>query len=191
MKLSTALATIKGTSAEKTASETPSASASVTPSSDLGDRLKVALTEALAPEKTASAASPVNDMTKIAADIAASEHEALVKEAQIYGSALCDGFMARAAQYNEAAQKVAAANPSPTMKTSGDESFDKFAAENPGLVSDAARVGYDATMNQVASLKQAAYDAGWNNAVEQAYKTASEYFVYGFKTIHEMIEASR
>lgn len=194
MKLSTALAKITGTAAEKTAAvaaPTTPAAGSTAPSNDIADRLKVALKEATAPEptKTASAPSPVEDLTKIAADMARTEHEALVKEGQLYGAAICDGFMARAAQYNKAAADQAP--PTIETKTAGEAGFEKFAAENPEMVKEAAQLGFDTTMGQLEKLGEAAYAKGWNDTVQQIHKTASDSFVAGFKAIVDIIEAAR
>jgi hypothetical protein len=113
MKLSSVLGKINGTDGEKTASAvSPGAAPTANKAaSDTASRLKAALHEATAEtpavaEKKASS-TPITDLTKLAAETAATEHEALVKEAQLYGAAVADGFMARISQYNEAAEKVA------------------------------------------------------------------------------------
>lgn len=196
MKLSNALGLIKG--GEKTASATAPASApsgSASPSSDAGERLKQALKEATAsePTKTASATSPVEDLMKIAADLTKAEHEAITKEAQLYGAALCDGFMARAAQYKEAAAKAGPVPAAPTAKTAGaeDVNFEKFSAENPELVKEAAELGFTATMSQLEKLADAAYAKGWNVTVQQIHKAASDCFLAGFKDTQAIMESAR
>lgn len=189
MKLSDALGMIKG--GEKTASA-PAPTGTAAPSSDAGERLKQALKEATAPapqSKTASQASPIEDLTKIAADLSKAEHEALTKEAQMYGAALCDGFMARAAQYQEATDKLAPTKTAAVAGGTGD--FEKFAAENPDLVKEAAELGYASTMGQLEKLAEAAYAKGWNDTVEQIHKTASAAFIAGFKDTAALIEGAR
>jgi hypothetical protein len=188
MKLSDALGMIKGS--EKTASAV-APSPSPTPGNDANERLKQALKEATAPQaKTASESSPIADLTKIANDLSKAEHEALTKEAQLYGAALCDGFMARAAQYKEAADKAV-----PAAKTAaaggGHTDFEKFASENPDLVKEAAELGYESTVLQLQKLASAAYDKGWNDTVEQIHKTACASFVAGFKDTLELMSAAR
>lgn len=185
MKLSDALAKING-AAEKTAAAAPAPAA---PSNDIAERLKVALKEATSPEptKVAAQASPVDDLVKIAADLSRSEHDALVKEAQLYGAAVCDGFMARASQYNEAASKLAGS----AKTASAEDGFEKFAAENPEMVKEAAQLGYDTAAGQLEKIAQAAYDKGWNDTVVEIHKMASDSFVAGFKSVLEIIEASR
>lgn len=195
MKLTEALSKINGTT--KTAAvSTPVAPAQTATTSDATERLKQALKEATATvsseTKTAAVAkSPVEDLTKIAADLSKAEHEALVKEAQWYGAAVCDGFMARAAQYQEAAAKVASANPAPAVEkvASADVSFEKFAAENPDLVKEAMMVGYNATNMQLEKLAQDAYVKGYNDTLKQAYDTACNAFVAGFKSTMDLLEA--
>jgi hypothetical protein len=188
MKLSDALGMIKG--GEKTASA-PAPTGTAAPSSDAGERLKQALKEATAPapqSKTASQASPIEDLTKLAHDLSKAEHEALTKEAQLYGAALCDGFMARAAQYQEAtAQSI----PKTAAVVGGANDFEKFAAENPDLVKEAAELGYASTMGQLEKLAEAAYAKGWNDTVEQIHKTACDAFVAGFKDTAALIEGAR
>lgn len=191
MKLSDALTRMGAAPTTKTAAATPAPSTTA-PTSDAGERLKQALKEATAPDastKTASQTSPIEDMTKIAADLSKAEHEALVKEAQLYGAAICDGFMARAAQYDEAARKVAAAQPAP-VKTASDGSFEKFAAENPDLVKEAAELGYATTIAQLEKLGEDAYAKGWNDQMAQVYKLASDVFVEGFKRGQALVEAA-
>jgi hypothetical protein len=196
MKLSEALTRIGTTSATKTAAAAPTTTSTAAPASDAGDRLRQALKEATAPDastKTASQASPIEDMTKIAADLSKAEHEALVKEAQLYGAAICDGFMARAAQYEDATRKVAAAQPAivtSTMKVAGDDSFDKFAAAEPELVKQAAELGYATTVQQLEKLAEDAYAKGWNDTMAQVHKIASDVFVEGFKRGQALVEAA-
>ena len=196
MKLSSALGLIKG--GEKTASApalvaAPTGSAS--PSSDAGERLKQALKEATAPEpqsKTASQASPVEDLTKIAADLSKAEHEAITKEAQLYGAALCDGFMARAAQYKEATDRAAATTPkTASVIDVSNDSFEKFAAENPEMVKQAAEVGYAATIQLGQKLAEVAYAKGWNSTVGHVHKMACDCFVAGFRDTLQLIENAR
>jgi len=198
MKLSSVLASIKGTEVEKTAS------ASSTPGnpnktaeapSTTGEKLKQALKEATAnptpTEKQASAGSPVGDLMKTASQIVSAEHEALVKEAHLYGSAVADGFLARVAQHTDAVDRVAAGMPTKTASASDDGSFEKFASENPGLVKEAAELGYATTMGQMEKLAEASYTQGYNGAVESIYKFANASFVQGFEDTAQLITELR
>lgn len=179
MKLSQVLGTIKGADGEKTAS----AAASPTPTTDksgavTGDRLRVALQEATASvggstEKKAST-TPIGDLTKLANDTALAEHESLVKEAQLYGAAVADGFMARLSQYNEAAEKTAAAAVVPR-----------------NLEKQAADLGFATTMSQMDKLASAAYESGYNDTVAKIYTAAHDCFVEGYKHASELIVEAR
>lgn len=189
MKLTEALTKISG-STKTAAVSTPVAPAAQT--SDATERLKQALKEATAADvgtKTAAAKSPVEDLTKIAADLSKAEHEALVKEAQLYGAAVCDGFMARAAQYQEATAKVAAAQPAVKTAAVANDSFEKFASENPDLVKEAMMVGYNSTSIQLEKLAEEAYVKGYNDTLKQAYDTACNTFVAGFKGAMDLMES--
>lgn len=191
MRLSQVLARIQAPQDKTAAASLPTVSPEPA-STDLKDRLKAAVEDALAPvpQKTAATTSPIDDLTKIAADLSDAEHEALKKEAMLYGAALCDGFMVRMAQYEAATQKVASTHPA-ALPARDDEDFNKFAAANPELVRDAAQVGYDQAMGQLTKLSQAAYDKGWNDTMHQVHKAASQCFVAGFKAINDIIEAAR
>lgn len=188
MKLSSVLANIKGSGEEKTASVSSLWDQPGTvKAAGTGERLKQALREATTQvmEKQASAESPVAALMKTASMVAGAEHEALVKEAHLYGTAVCDGFMVRLAQYNEAAEKIASQQGS--VKTAADGSFEKFAAENPSLVKEAAELGYNTTMGQMEKLAENAYEQGYNETVSTIYKLAHDSFVQGFENAGALI----
>jgi hypothetical protein len=201
MKLSTVLASIK--EQEKTAEVQPQTppskpaekTAAAGPAST-AEKLKAALKEATAgasppAEKTAAAAtSPVEGLTKIANSVAAAEQDALVKEAQLYGAAVCDGFMVRLSQYNEAAEKIAAQQPAPGRapeKTAAADSFEKFAAENPELVKQAAELGYATTIAQIEKLAEVAWQKGHDEGTATIYKLAHDCFVSGYRDTGQLL----
>lgn len=199
MRLSTILSTLGAPGGEKTAAAAPAAGTPASAATPASDRLKQALNDAVAAppagDKTAaaSAASPVADMTKIAADLAAAEHDALVKEGQLYGAAVADGMIARLGQYGVAADKLAAAQPAPGAASApipGDD-FGKFAAENPDLIKDAAELGFATTTAQLEKLGEAAYVKGYNDMVESIYKVGHHCFVTGFKEALALAGGSR
>jgi len=205
MKLSHVLASI-GTG-EKTASAGAAAATSTTSPNGAGrekkssaaatsDRLRAALKEAevQAPtggEKQAAAPSPLADLMKTASAVASAEHEALVKEAQLYGASVADGFMVRLSQYNEAAEKLADQRTPAAAKTAAvaGDSFEKFAAENPDLVKEAAELGFATTLGQMDKLAGAAYDKGYNEAVTTIYKFAHGSFVQGYEDVARLLES--
>jgi len=193
MKLSNVLATIKAPEGEKTASAVSSSNAASKTAANTSDALKAALKEATAPaavatEKKASAGSPAADLLKTAADMAGAEHEALVKEAHLYGSAVCDGFMVRMSQYNQTLGHVAAPA---TKVAAADDTFEKFASENPSLVKEAAELGYSTTLGQMDKLAGAAYENGYNEAVGTIYKLAHDSFCAGFEDTLRLVNSIR
>lgn len=156
--------------------------------------LKEATAEIEAPTKTAAQASPLDQLTKLAASVVEDEHAATMKEAQLYGAAVCDGFMARLAQYDEAAQKHAATLPSTKIASSASASavddFEKFASDNPEIVREAHDLGYEQTKSDLNKLADAAWLYGHNGTVQWIHKTASDAFVAGFADIARLIEAA-
>ncbi len=187
--------------AEKTAAVAPSprtalsgGSPSDAAAAGLRQALKEATAEVEASTKTAGQASPLDDLTKLAASVVADEHAATLKEAQLYGAAVCDGFVARLAQYNEAAQKTAAALPA--VKTAaaagaGVDDFDKFASANPDIIREAHDLGYEQTRLELNKLAEAAWAYGHNGTVQWIHKTASDSFVAGFADTARLLEAAR
>lgn len=169
MDLAKILDALNDGGSEKTASASPRKSGG-------DDRLAAALMSAVEDvghTKTASAkkAAPSEDLTKIAQRLANAEQEALVKEAQLYGAAVCDGFMTRMASYEQTgAVKTASAG-------YGDN-FEKFASENPELVKQAAELGYRETREKIAAAAQGAYEEGYTKVAflvkEAAEKCAAQ-----------------
>lgn len=185
---------------EKTAAVAPSpratpngGSSSDAAAAGLRQALKEATVEVETSTKTAGQTSPLDDLTKLAASVVADEHAATIKEAQLYGAAVCDGFMVRLSQYDEAAQKIAVT--SPAVKTAaiadGAEDFEKFAAANPDIVREAHDLGYEQTKNDLTKLAEAAWLYGHNGTVQLIHKTATDSFVSGFADTARLIEAAR
>ena len=143
--------------------EEKTANASV---SDAKNELVAALNSATSVEKTASAQEPVTDrLVKVAEDLASSEGEMLAKEAQLYGAAVADGFMARLNQYEQAAGSTKVASVE-------EESFEKFAEENPEITKQAVELGYLHGKMQIEQMKQAAFQQGYADADTQIQELA-------------------
>jgi len=203
MKLSNVLSKIRDSQNEKTASASDAPSETAPTKNDVaasGDRLKTALQQAMntLPVKEAAVAnSPVNDLEKIAAEVVNTEHQALIKEAQIYGVASADAFMARLSQYNEAAEKLASQQKTaaPTLqlpeKTAAEDSFEKFAAANPELVKEAADLGYTTAQQQLEKLAEVAYNKAFNDATMAIYKTAHDSFLMGFEETAKLLQNAK
>jgi hypothetical protein len=123
--------------------------------------------------KTAEAKPAVAELQKIASDVADAKDAALKKEAEIYGAAVADGFLARLAQFQDA------------TKTASVEidSIEKLAAAYPALVKQAMDVGSNNAVDKLANdpefLKSAAQ--GYNDTMVEIEKTANDCFGRGYE----------
>lgn len=170
-----------GKTMQKTASaETPKTSAAHT---ELFQALNAALATV---DKTAAeqvkTASATDELTKIAQNLAAADQEALVKEAQLYGAAIMDGFVARGAQYNEQFGKTASAVPTEqeflAWAQQNPEEFRKHAAAGFTAGSASLQQQQEAQLNKLASTPEGqalldSYNQGYQATVEQLEKLAS------------------
>ncbi len=157
---------------EKAATKTESTKVAAA-KTELVDALKRA--EAAATTKTAAAAAPAApaaDLQKIAADLAAADQEAIVKEANLYGAAVADGFMARLGQYEQAAgnEKVAAAP----------ADVEKIAAE--------AVRGYVETQQQLKVAAAQEFKRGYNDARQEIEKIASDVYGQGIADCNTVLQ---
>lgn len=174
-----ALDTIDDAGTEKTASAEKQVEAEKV--SNARDKLLTALDDAMSPttEKTAAVGTPATgELVKMASELAASDSEALTKEAHLYGAAVADGFMSRLGQYESA---TAGAQPAATTKVASadgvptEAEFEKFAQENPDMVKQAAELGYLHGKQQIEGLKKEAFDKGYTDAnaeIAELSKTA-------------------
>ena len=176
-----------------------------------GDALRQALRDTLATadnEKTAAAADvgPQGHLLKMAEDISAAEQEAMSKMAQVYGAAMCDGFMARFASYEDAAGTVAAPaqakiasapvaapaghdNAVEMIKAASDDpAFQKFASENPDLVKEAVDLGYQTTMSGLVKQANDEFNQGYDETMEEVHKLASASYSAGATHINQAIQ---
>lgn len=150
--------------AEKTAEEAPN-NANATDASLAIDSARADLDRALeavrGPEKVASAQpvagvgdqSALEQLTKIATDLAEADELATVKEGYLYGAAAFDGFLARANQYAQNA---------PPQGAQKQASHDKYAQE----INAMERAGYD-DMGALLREKQAQLNGTQKTAAEQ------------------------
>ena len=194
MKIDRILAGIRESqSAEKQAGETPAAPvAEKTASTHLA--LVSALNEALTPgEKVASetpASSPVNDVMKVAQEMAGAEKEAAVKEAQILGAAFADAAVARLGDWSKTAASMVSAAPAQAVPVSASADFNKFAQANPELVKQAAQLGYEKAKQDLEKQAEDSYVQGYNDTVETIHKTAALEFLKAAAVTAQIIEAS-
>jgi hypothetical protein len=191
--------------------------ASATPAPTSPDALRAALRDTLsaAPQtmKTAAVAptaNPTGDLLKLAEDLTSAEEEALLKQASLYGAAMCDGFMARYAQYEEAANQVApvvktaaaqATVPVQTpmqfpadagletikMAAANDPAFQKFAAENPDLVKEAVDLGYRQTWDALVKQANDDFQRGYEDTLQETHKMAAECYKTGAIMINNVL----
>jgi len=169
------LKSASGAGMQKTASaEIPKTSAA---QNELFQALNTALAAA---DKTASSqtktASATDELTKIAQNLAAADQESLVKEAQLYGACIMDGFVARGMQYNSSLP--------PVEKTaSAQDELAAYAQANPAEFEKFAAAGYADTQRQLEFEKFAStpagqevvgsYNQGYHDTVAQVEKLAS------------------
>jgi hypothetical protein len=192
MKIDRILAGIRESqAAEKQASETPVA-ATPEKTASASNPLVAALHEALKPEeKTASAApekSPVDDVMKVAQELAGAEKEAALKEAQLLGAAFADAAIARMGEWNKTAAQMVAAAPAPAVQVPAD--FGKFAEQNPELVQKAAQLGYEQAKADLEKQAEDSYVKGYNDTVETIHKTAAIEFLKAAAVTAQIVEAS-
>lgn len=178
------------------------ASASTAPVAPASDELRAALSDALSEAditKTASAdqAADVGDgLIKMAQDLSQAEHDVLMKQAQLYGAAVCDGFMVRYGQYDQAAGEVA-----PTTKVASDDEllgqiktaaespeFQKFAEENPELTKEAFTLGYERTWDEMTKQADAEFQQGYDDTMREVHKVAAHCYKSGAVTINNVLQ---
>ena len=173
-------------------SENPSQEMSKTASvseNSQSNKLESALEAALSMDKTASysngsVSTPSQDLVKIAQKLADAEQLALVKEAEMYGAAVCDGFIARMGEHEHNGVKVASV---------GNGDVDEI------LIKQAMELGYRETRNELNKLAQSAYQQGYTEqekiasaALQQGYnetqKIASAALQQGYAEGQKMIK---
>jgi hypothetical protein len=177
------------------------ASHSASRSSSLEEALDRALNEPLT--KTASArntqSSPVADLTKIASKLASAEQEALIKEAELYGAAVCDGFMSRMQGYENSGVKVAAFSgadssyDSEMAKLAMELGYQETKAELEKIASQAYTQGYSEVMNNYQAQPQTnAFSKQASIKLAAAVKTASDkYASLGYRAGMQILASMR
>ncbi len=124
-------------------------------------------------EKTASA---TEELTKMATTLANADHEVMRKEAELFGAAVMDGFVARGAQYGVplVGEKTASAVPA-------QEDFQKWAQENPAEYKQYFAQGFQETAEHLKQAEAAEFEK-WAttpegqeavSAYNEGYKKAS------------------
>lgn len=173
------LQSVEDAGVTKTASEATKPEAARADLMGALERAKEATKSASA--KTAGAKPAVSELNKIASDLADAKGEALKKEAELYGAAVADGFIARLSQFQESTKTAAVEV----------DSIEKLAAAYPELVEQAIEVGHNNAVEKLAQdpefLKSAA--AGYDDTMKEIEKTASDCFDRGYNDAKAVVEA--
>lgn len=109
------------------------------------------------------AGDAVAALHKIAAETAAMEDAMMAKQAQDYGALVCDGFMQRLAQYDNAfgtGEKTASVD----MEKVAAEAYARGAADFEKQAAAQYEAGYNETMAQVHKIASDLHIAGQSNA---------------------------
>ncbi len=176
------LSFIDDKSVEKTAEESkPAERVQTTKLSAEANALQEALQSVL---KTASAteASPVNDLTKIAEEISSINRDSEVKHAQLVGAAMADAFVGRINQW----EKAAAESTPKTASVDETSQLRKFAQENPDAYNLAVNRGYADAKALIEKTSADLFEKSYNEEVAVIHKTASEHFVHGWNAMAEL-----
>jgi len=191
--------------AERAGIKTASVATGNNPAPQVADALRQTLRSALSavPDTVKTAAEvpaghPTGDLLKLAEDLTNAEEQTLLKQASLLGTAVCDGFMARLAQYDDAAQQVAPSAPMKMaqaqdvtlehIKTAAqDPEFVKFAQSNPDLVKEAFDLGYQQQMQQLVKQADDEFSQGWQDAMTEVHKTASGIYKTAAFTINSVL----
>ena len=196
--------------ATKDAANNSIKTASAAPAQNNADDLRGALRNALTSGETTKTASvsntstPQGDLIKMASDLTDAEDAATMKQASIYGAAMCDGFMSRFGQYEKEAEQIV---PTTFAKSAGEyDTFEKFASDNPDLVKEAYAVGYRQTYDGLVkqandeftqgyndTIKQANadYEQGFNDQLVETHKVAAHMYKRGAYAINDIIQRTQ
>ena len=118
-------------------------------------------------EKTAA---DLGELTKIAADVAQAESDAMLEQAKLAGVALCEGFMERLAAY-DASVKTASAG--------------QYVEPSEEML----KVAYELGREDLEKEAQAAYEEGHEAALQEIHKVASEIHVAGQQSARNVLQA--
>ena len=174
--------------------------ASDTSTDALSNAIDRALNSGLTKEASDSS-GPSADLVKMASRIADAENTSLIKEAEVYGAAVADGFMARigastSQHTNDDSVKLAFdqgyADTINALAMQQNHGMSKVAAyQESEMVKQAAfEEGYNDVIKEAAFeegyndvIKEAAFDQGYNDLIKEAHdleKTAAAFEDYGF-----------
>lgn len=128
--------------------------------------------------KTASAKPQgvSGDLQRMAKEAQAAEQEQMIKQAHFMGSAVCDGFMERFAQYDTAlgaaGHKTAAVQPGQV---------------DEGYVHKVAEAAYAKAVDDMQKTAAAEYQKGYDDTLEYVHKVASDMHYIGQQTARALV----
>lgn len=138
-------------------------------SASLQAALQPVTTKQAAEAAPAPAGTPVEALTKLAADVAKMDDELREKQAKLYAGIFADEVISRINSYEKQAAERA---PVPAGQL-----FSKVAAEQPGMIREAAEQSYQSTRAKLANESQIRYENGWNKGFnELSEKMAAEFY---------------
>jgi hypothetical protein len=189
MKLDKMLATIRQSEAkpaEKTASDktTVAPAATETKTASTGNPLEAALKSALneVNVKTASdKTSPVDDVMKVASEMADAEKEAALAEAKLLGAAFADAAVARFSEWNQKTAGLQAPAAAPSAP----------AAASTDLIKQAEQVAYERAKLEMEKQANELYTKGFNDTVEQIHSIAAGEFMKAAHLTMALIQDAR
>jgi hypothetical protein len=181
MRLDTILQNIQSaqSASEKVASEKAAAPVS---RDVLAASLNAALSGTTKVASETATRAPVDDLMKIANEVAATEQQMAVKEAQLLGRIFADAVVSRVGEWDDAATKVAHEAPS----ISG---LDKFASENPDLIKEAAQQGYAETVAHLEKVAAEDFDRGYTDMMTTVHTKAAEEFLKAAAVTNNVLQA--
>ena len=150
-------------------------------------KLESALDAALSMDKTASYSSsggaPSQDLIKIAQKLADAEQLALVKEAEMYGAAVCDGFLARMNEHESQGVKVASFGGADVDEVLIKQAMELGYRETKGELEKLAHAAYQEGHDETTKLASAALQQGYNETVKIASRAVKAGYQEGKKMI--------
>ncbi len=163
--------------AEKTASEQPAPDTSARMLQTVKN-----LSRANQQAKTAAAKPPgvSGDLQRMAKEAQASENEQMLKQAEFMGAAVCDGFMARFAQYDSA---LSAAGHKTASVAPGQPSEE--------YVQKVAEAAYAKAVDDMQKTAAAEYQKGYDDTLEYVHKVASDMHYIGQQAARALIDEGR
>lgn len=130
---------------------------------------------------TAPLAPELRRMAKEAKD---AEADVMEKQAHAMGSAVCDGFMERFAQYDAALGTLG-------VKTAQFVPNIQGQTVDDGELEKAAQYGYNKAITDMEKTAAAEYERGYDETLEAVYKTASDIHYVGQQAAQELIQQAR